>query len=228
MRLFLVRHGQTPSNVAGRLDTGAPGPGLTDLGRRQADAVPAALQGRAVDAVAVSPLIRTAQTAAPLAAQRGLEPVVIDGLQEIEAGDLEMRGDRDSVRSYVKTAFAWARGEMTARMPGAEQDGTSFFTRFDRGIAQATALAGQGVAVFSHGAAIRVWTSARVHGLNVALLEHTALHNTAIIELDGDPDHGWDLVDWSPDPAGGPELIPPHERDAAATPVSPDPGVQSS
>ena len=31
---LLIRHGQTPSNVAGALDTGRPGPGLTALGRR--------------------------------------------------------------------------------------------------------------------------------------------------------------------------------------------------
>ena len=32
MRLILVRHGQTPSNIERLLDTGAPGPGLTELG----------------------------------------------------------------------------------------------------------------------------------------------------------------------------------------------------
>lgn len=219
MRLLLVRHGQTPSNVAGWLDTGVPGPGLTPLGQRQAAAVPAALRTRAVDAVAVSPLVRTSETAAPLAAERGLDPVVIDGLQEIEAADLEMRCDHASVRAYVETAFAWARGDLAARMPGAGQDGTSFFARFDRGIAQAAALAAEGVAVFSHGAAIRVWTSARVRGLDVALLEHTPLHNTAVIELDGDPDRGWDLVDWSPNPAGGPGLLSLVEEDPTGEPV---------
>ena len=40
MRLLLVRHGQTPSNVAGLLDTALPGPGLTALGTRQAAAIP--------------------------------------------------------------------------------------------------------------------------------------------------------------------------------------------
>ena len=39
MRLTLVRHGQTPSNVLGLLDTAPPGPGLTDLGQLQAASV---------------------------------------------------------------------------------------------------------------------------------------------------------------------------------------------
>ena len=34
MRLLLLRHGQTHSNVSGALDTGAPGADLTELGRR--------------------------------------------------------------------------------------------------------------------------------------------------------------------------------------------------
>ncbi|MCM1975585.1 histidine phosphatase family protein, partial [Streptomyces sp. G1] len=36
MRLLLVRHGQTPTNVDYLLDTAVPGPGLTELGLAQA------------------------------------------------------------------------------------------------------------------------------------------------------------------------------------------------
>ncbi|QAY60287.1 histidine phosphatase family protein [Microbacterium protaetiae] len=218
MRLFLIRHGQTLSNVAGRLDTAAPGPGLTALGRRQAAAIPAALRDRDVDAVAVSPLIRTVETAAPLAAEHGLRPVMIDGLQEIEAAELEMRKDGSAVRTYVSTAFAWARGDTAVRMPGADADGTAFFTRFDRSIARATTLSRESVAVFSHGAAIRVWSAARVHGLDPELLQHSPLHNTAVVELEGD-EHGWELVQWSPDPAGGPQLLSLNEDDPTGEPV---------
>ncbi|KTR37372.1 histidine phosphatase, partial [Curtobacterium oceanosedimentum] len=42
MRLLLIRHGQTPANVSGVLDAEVPGPGLTELGQQQADALPAA------------------------------------------------------------------------------------------------------------------------------------------------------------------------------------------
>ena len=45
MRLLLIRHGQTPSNVLGALDTLVPGPGLTPLGLEQAAAIPDALAG---------------------------------------------------------------------------------------------------------------------------------------------------------------------------------------
>ena len=72
MRLMLIRHGQTPSNVLGLLDTNPPGPGLTDLGIRQAAALPATLAGCRIDAIYASNQPRAQLTAQPLAAARGL------------------------------------------------------------------------------------------------------------------------------------------------------------
>ena len=52
MRLLLIRHGQTPANVLGQLDTARPGPGFTPLGERQAAMTPRALRERQIAAVA--------------------------------------------------------------------------------------------------------------------------------------------------------------------------------
>jgi probable phosphoglycerate mutase len=98
MRLLLIRHGQTPANVLGQLDTARPGPGLTELGARQAAEIPDALANERVDALVASTLLRTQLTAAPLAGARGLEVEVRPGLHEIEAGDLESRTHPDSGR----------------------------------------------------------------------------------------------------------------------------------
>ncbi|POC80683.1 histidine phosphatase family protein, partial [Vibrio vulnificus] len=43
MRLILIRHGQTESNVHRLLDTAMPGPGLTELGQQQAAGLVSAL-----------------------------------------------------------------------------------------------------------------------------------------------------------------------------------------
>ncbi len=59
MRLILIRHGQTPSNVAFLLDTAVPGPGLTDLGEKQAAALPHTLADVDIDLLYVSTLTRT-------------------------------------------------------------------------------------------------------------------------------------------------------------------------
>ncbi|GAA1728843.1 histidine phosphatase family protein [Isoptericola hypogeus] len=218
MRLLLLRHGQTPANVAGLLDTGAPGPVLTDLGERQARAVPPALRDRRIGALAVSSLVRTALTAAPLAADRGIDPLVLPGLREIEAGDLEKSADHADHDVYLETVFGWSRGDRDRRMPGGP-DGHAFLARFDDAVAR---LAGRGldvVVAVSHGAAIRSWASARVRGLDVDEVEHTPLANTGLIEVDGDPDAGWRLVDWTREPVGGAHLEPVVAHDPTGEPV---------
>ena len=93
MRVLLIRHGQTPANVAGSLDTTLPGPGLTDLGLAQADAIPEAVGGEEIGAVFASRALRAQLTATPLAQSLGLprtsardmaEKMLIDGA--IKAG----------------------------------------------------------------------------------------------------------------------------------------------
>lgn len=207
MRLLLIRHGQTPSNVAGLLDTAIPGPGLTDLGRRQAAAIPGALEGRDFDVAAVSPLVRTRLTGDPLFSARGLDPLELPGLREVEAGALEMSGRREDQQTYIRTAFAWAAGDLDRAMPGGP-DGHDFFSRYDAAVRTlAETWAGSAVVV-SHGAAIRCWSTGRVRGLDAATMQRTALVNTGAVEAEGDPESGWELVDFHPAPLGGPELAP--------------------
>jgi probable phosphoglycerate mutase len=222
MRLLLLRHGQTPSNVEGLLDTASPGPGLTALGERQAAAVPHALRDRRIDAIAVSPLVRTSLTAAPLARARGLEPLTVQGLEEIAAGHLEMAGAHEAHRSYLGTVFAWARGDVGRRMPGGP-DGHAFFRRYDEAVAKIAARGWESVVVVSHGAAIRTWVSARVAGVDIEQVERTALANTGLVEIEGDPAGGWQLIAWGADPVGGRALDAPAADDPTGEPIE-EPG----
>jgi probable phosphoglycerate mutase len=205
MRLLLIRHGQTPANVLGQLDTAAPGPGLTDLGVRQAAAIPHALRDEPIDAIFASTLVRTGLTAGPLAADRDLNVGVLQGLHEIEAGSLEGRSDRASARAYLETAFAWGSGNLDVRMPGGS-DGHSFFERFDADIETVSAVAGT-AAIFSHGAAIRVWTAGRAHNVPPIFAGTNELDNTGIVELSGSPEEGWTLLAWAGVPVGGADLV---------------------
>jgi broad specificity phosphatase PhoE len=201
MRLLLIRHGQTPANVLGQLDTAHPGPGLTDLGARQAAVIPEALRFDAIDTVFASTLQRTQLTAEPLAVDRGLDIRVLDGLHEIEAGSLEGRSDHPSVRRYMETVFAWGSGDLAMQMPGGP-DGTAFFDRFDADIAVAAA-SGHTAAVFSHGAAIRVWAAARATNVPPMFAGLHDLDNTGVVELSGSPEEGWTLLSWAGVPLGG-------------------------
>lgn len=223
MRLILIRHGQTPSNVIGALDTGRPGPGLTSLGALQAAAIPAALADEAIDAVYISPLTRTGLTAAPLAAARGLTPEVVEGLEEISAGRWEMRSDREAVQAYVGAARRWLTGDVEFAIEGGES-GTQFFDRYDAAIARVARENVDGAAVVvSHGAAIRVWAAARVGGVDLEDAVHWRLYNTGMCMLDGDPDAGWRLIRWQQEPLGGLDLEDALAQDVPAAPVG-EPG----
>jgi len=203
-RLTLIRHGQTPSNVLGLLDTDAPGPGLTELGEQQASALPRLLVDLPVDAVYVSTLVRTHRTALPLALDRRIDRVELPGVHEVEAGSLEMRGDNDAVRRYMATAFAWGAGDLDARIPDGP-DGYEFFGRFDADIERVVREARHPVIV-SHGAAIRIWVARSATNIDP---EFTAVHhlpNTGVVELEGEPG-AWRLLSWPNAPVTEPDPI---------------------
>jgi broad specificity phosphatase PhoE len=213
VRLLLIRHGQTPHNVSGELDTARPGAGLTPLGEAQARAVPAALRATEITAVHASTLVRTQLTAAPLAEHRGADVHIHDGLREIAAGDLELRADEEAVRGYAECVGAWMFGDLDRRMPGGS-DGHEFLERYDGALR--SALDGHPtdatVAVFSHGAAIRAWTTSAA-GLDPAEAVELRMPNTGMVVLEGGPDEGWNLVSWPSEPLGGAALRDPGAHD---------------
>lgn len=212
MRLILLRHGETHANLEGALDTAEPGEHLTELGRRQARAAADVLRDRPIDAVFTSVLTRTQETAAPLAEARGLEPVAHAGLREVRAGDLEMLADDDSRHAYVHTVASWILGDLDVRMPGGES-GHEFLERYDAGIAAATATGAGTILVVSHGAAIRTWAGLRSTGTPEREKATQPLRNTGAIELDGDPETGWQLAAWHTHPIGGAALEDPAALD---------------
>ena len=202
MRLLLLRHGQTHANVSGELDTAHPGVGLTDLGRTQAEAAARALADEHLDVVHVSSRVRTHQTALPTAEARSLAPQLLEGIEEIQAGDYEMRKDHDAVHGYISTVAAWIEGDLDVRMPGSET-GHEFLERYDAAVRSVVDAGHDAALLVSHGAAMRTWASARLRHDQEAPPATEPLHNTALIVLDGDPDAGWRLVSWHGDPVGG-------------------------
>ena len=204
MRLLLIRHGQTPANVRGELDTAAPGPGLTARGQAQALSVPGALREERIDAVYASTLVRTQQTAAPLAAALELPVTVLPGVHEIEAGEVEMATDHASYRSYLGTCYAWGLGERDRMMPGGTT-GHHFFARFDDSIATAASV--ENAAIVTHAAAMRVWVAGSARNIEPEFVARQELDNTGLAVLEGSPATGWELVEWRGTPLGGEVLV---------------------
>jgi len=205
MRLILIRHGQTTSNVLGALDTAAPGADLTDLGREQAAALVPALDDESIGAIFVSNLVRTQQTAAPLAASKGLTPIIRDGVREVEAGELEMRNDREAIVSYLSTFAKWAAEDYSERIPGGES-GTDAFDRFDAVVAEAASLGHETVVIVSHGAMLRYWVARATINVDAEFVSTNDLTNTAIVVVSGDLARGWYTETWTGEAVGGPQL----------------------
>ncbi|WP_456698368.1 histidine phosphatase family protein [Aeromicrobium sp. P5_D10] len=195
MRLILIRHGQTPANVDGVLESTVPGPGLTELGYEQAAELPAALAHEPIDALYVSSMIRTHLTAAPLAAARGVVPVERDGAREISAGDVEGNADEASVHQYVSTLLSWCGGDLDVRMPGAD-NGHEVLARFDEVVAEAEDAGHQAVAIVSHGAIIRAWCAARADDVDLEFVRHHYVVNTGVVVLNGSMKSSWDVESW--------------------------------
>src|SRR5687767_4974122 len=117
-RVLLVRHGLTES-TGSVLPGRTPGLNLSDIGRTQAQrAAELIADGTTVDAVYTSPLERTRQTAAPIAAATGRRAKVDRGLIECDFG--EWTGEKLS--SLMKRP-EWAtvqRAPSSFRFPGGE------------------------------------------------------------------------------------------------------------
>ena len=82
MELLLVRHARP---LRAESFDGPADPGLSPLGRRQADALAAWLAPEVIDAIYTSPLRRALETAAPLAIALGVDPVPEPALAEYDA-----------------------------------------------------------------------------------------------------------------------------------------------
>ena len=121
--ILLVRHGESAparADVPFALVDGHADPELAAVGRAQAELVADRLSSEPIGALYISTLRRTAETAAPLAARLGLEPVVEPGLREVHLGDWEGGQFRFRVAEghpIAKQLFAEERWDV---IPGAE------------------------------------------------------------------------------------------------------------
>lgn len=157
--VVLVRHGASADAVPGEAHEmleGRGNPPLSPTGREQAERVAERLaREETFAALFVTPLQRTQQTAAPLAARTGLEPRVVPDLVEVSLGDWEGGEFRVRARrgdALVARALAEQNWEV---LPGAEPM-EAFATRVRRGLDTIVAATGPGVAVaaFVHGGVV--------------------------------------------------------------------------
>jgi len=182
-RVVLVRHAETEESARGRC-YGRLDVRLSPRGLRQAQGLAVALADVPLAAVYASPLARAVDTARPVAAARGLEPIVLDALAELDFGEVE--GLRyDEIEAERPELFrAWMDEPARVCFPGGE--GLSDLrVRVLPALEQIRARhEREAVAVVAHGGVIRV-----------VLAEALGLGDGALFRLD-QAEGGVSVVDW--------------------------------
>lgn len=155
--ILLARHGETDWNSERRWQGHADRP-LNELGREQARALADALEGRRIDAIYTSDLLRAYETARIVADRIGAPLEVDAGLREVDVGDWsgrhhsEIEGlDPEGYRRWQQGGKGWNGGESYEEMG-------------DRVVATVLRLAechpGETILVVSHGGSIRACRAA--------------------------------------------------------------------
>jgi probable phosphoglycerate mutase len=174
-QIVLVRHARSADVVPG--SSASFDPPLHADGVAQAAALARRLRPKTLDAVYVSDLVRTQQTAAPVLEGRDLEMVVRPALREVDLGDWEGGLFRQHA---ADGGPEWQRFVETGRwdvIPGAESDADLR----SRVIGAVDAIAadhdGGSALVVSHGGAINAYLA---EILGVARTQFVAIENTGV------------------------------------------------
>lgn len=185
MRSLLIRHGHSDA-VGVRLVSRLPGSHLTAEGMSQAAALCALLRRVSIDAVYMSPLERARETAAPIARDRGLQPVVCDDVNEVDFGEWTGRSFDELARDPAWRRFNEERASAT--VPGGECADT-VRRRVVRALTTLHARhAGGTIAIVSHADVIR---AAVLHcaGLSPDHWYRFEISPASVTVIDFDPEH---------------------------------------
>lgn len=181
--LYLVRHGESEANAAGVFAGQTDSP-LTPKGREQAKVVARALQPVHFDRIVTSPLSRTKDTAAVIAAGRGIPVEAFDDLKEIDVG-IAAGKPFDELRG-----LPGATGDDGWRQwPGGEsldQVLTRSLRVIDRLVAESP---GKTICIVGHGGVTRIVVSSFM-GVLPKLIRVPAT-NTNITIVSHDPEQGY-------------------------------------
>jgi broad specificity phosphatase PhoE len=214
-QLVLLRHGQSYGNVERRLDTRPPGAELTPLGRDQARAFARGLQRPAL--VTHSVATRASQTAAVIGAELDVATTEVDGIHEVQVGELENRSDDEAVAEFNAIYERWHHGELHVPLPGGETGRDVL----DRYVPVLTDLRMRyldnddwdaDIVVVSHGAAIRL-AAAALGGVEADFALDNHLGNAESVVLAPVTDGRWSCVRWG-------TLTPPFRSQAEASSVA--------
>jgi broad specificity phosphatase PhoE len=193
--LTFIRHAESEANASGIINTDVPGPGLSEQGRGQAEQVAHQAGHNDYDSIYASTMVRSQQTAAPLAGELGKQVEVLQGIQEIKAGWYEGKPVGQEPSTYLLAPAEWLTGDLQDSIPGSIT-GKEFNDQFTAAVQKIYDSGRHNPVVFSHKFAIEYWTLLNVTNAKDSLLTSHPLPNIGRVVISGNPMTGWTLVDW--------------------------------
>lgn len=204
-QLYLIRHGEVEDRYhkvfgGSRIDMG-----LSERGHCQARAVAGWLADTPLDALYASPMQRVQQTLAPLAGERGLKPVLIPSLREVDFGDWTGYRWEGIQEHFGVSAFDWLEIIDSAGIPNGES-GQQLRHRVEHTLLKILHdNPHRRVAVFCHGGIIRVILALLI-GQPLAHMAHFNVDygSISVAEIQPEKKHGVEveLLNFCPPLAG--------------------------
>lgn len=192
-RLWIVRHGETDYNAAGRWQGVGVDVPLNDVGREQAEEVAAELEGRDFAALYTSPMLRARQTARRIAGATGLEPIEIEALREAHHGEWEGKTKAEILAGWRAEWDAFEAAPREVQRPGGESYGDTADRVWPALEAIAARHPGDDVVVVTHGGPLRLVLS-EVLDLPLTRRDEFGTENASLFVVARAGD-GWRLVD---------------------------------
>lgn len=192
--IYLIRHGVTDFNQARKFQGSSDIP-LNEAGRAQA----AKLSKRIlesdikVDKVYVSKLIRTRQTIQPLLDDLGIDAEEIDGIEEINAGDMEGVEFNALVEQYPAIMKKYSESPYEVDMPSGETGAEVYkrgSTAFEEIVKEHP---GETVLVISHGFLIQLLLG-YIKGTPTSEIGYNVHRNTAVTKIEIDSNGNKEVV----------------------------------
>jgi broad specificity phosphatase PhoE len=176
-KLYLVRHGETEWNRAGRFQ-GHTDVELSDVGREQARALAERLRSREINVVAASDLRRARETAEIIAQALNVPLACVDaGLRERGYGCFEGLTREECAQQFPELWEQHAKG-ISVEVPGAERR-ELVMDRIVRAVKRTidthTSI-GSSIAIVSHGGVMRAFLEATC-GARVPPVPNTAVYS---------------------------------------------------
>jgi len=193
--LTFIRHAESQSNAQHVINTDIPGPSLTEEGQAQAEQLAHQLARNDFDGIYASNMVRTQQTAAPLAHALGKKVEILPGLREIDAGRYNDTPNTRADLTYLQAPADWLNGDLKDAVPGSIS-GTEFNDQFSAAVQKIYDSGNSRPVAFAHAESITYWTLMNVKNPKDSLATSHRLPNLGRVVITGSPTSGWTLVDW--------------------------------